>query len=171
MKSRLISLSALVALVAIACATVFVPQDMTITRGSIVSGNLFSLSSSDNDRLVIKSGIKATIYDNPIDFQSQVVCGQPNPTSMTLRLETSASTVGLVEYVEMFNWTTNRFEEVYQGPISRNETARQIPVPNGGRFTGNVGQMRVRYWVDQKHPVATIKWTVAIDELTWDVNF
>ena len=171
MKTRLVSLSALVTLTALACAIVFAPQDMTVVRGTVVSGNLFSLSNSDDNRLVVKNGVRASLYDNPIDIQAQVVCGQPNPRSMTLRLESSASTLGLVEYVEMFNWSLNQFQEVYRGPITRVEVARRIDVPNGGRFTGNVGQMRVRYWVDARNPVMTSKWTVSLDELTWDVDF
>lgn len=171
MKNRLVLALSAIGLAAMSFAFVFGPQSLTVVRGQVVSGNLGSLLSSDNNRLVVRSGVRVTTYDNPIDILGQVVCGQPNPSSIVLRIEDSASTSGLVEYVEMWNWSTNRFEEVYRGAISTTETARQIAVPNGGRFTNSGGQMQIRYWVDSRGPVLTPTWTVSLDELTWDVNF
>lgn len=171
MKSKLLCLGLVAAIAAAVHAFVFAPQTMTVVRGKVVSGNMGSLFNSDNDRLVVRNSVRVSAYDNPVDILAQVVCGQPNPLSMKLRLESSASTLGLVEYVEMFNWSLNRYEEVYRGNISQTEAGRIVTIPNGGRFTGSGGQMQVRYWVDARGPVTANSWTVSLDELTWDVEF
>lgn len=171
MKLRIITIASVAALATLACAFVFLPQNLTVVRGRVISGNLSSLFNSDNNRLVVRNGVRVTNYDNPVDIQAEVICGQSNPTTMTLRIESSASTLGLVEYVEMYNWTTNQFDQVYRGPITRDEVATQVPVANCGQYTLPSGQMKVRYWVDARGPVTANSWTVSLDELTWDVNF
>jgi hypothetical protein len=168
-KVNLLVLAALSA--ALACAAVFTPQTLRVIRGQVVEGNLASLWTSDDDRLVIANGVRTSPYDNPVDIEVQVVCGQPDPRSMKLRIESSASTLGLTEYVELFDWTQNRFVEVYRDRIATSDVAQVVDIPGSGRFTGNVGQMRVRYWVDARGPVTAPRWRVSLDELTWDVQF
>ncbi len=171
MRTKTLALTSILALTAMAAAFVFGPQQMTVKRGRVVEGTLGSLQSSDNNRLVVENGIRISGYDNPIDIEGEVVCGAPDPQTMTLAIESAATTVGLVEYVEMWEWNSNRFVEVYRGPIRRTDTRTVVDIPLCWRFTGSGGQMKIRYWVDARGPVTLPKWRVALDELTWDVNW
>ncbi|MCW5937180.1 MAG: hypothetical protein KIT11_07735 [Fimbriimonadaceae bacterium] len=171
MKKLGLAIVSLFALSTVASAFVFPPQMLNVHRGRIVSGGLFSLFESDNDRLVVENGIKTSPYDNPVDVEGEVVCGSSNPAAMSLVIESAATTLGLVEYVEMWDWSLNRYVEVYRGPITLSDTVRQVQINQCQRFTAAGGQMKVRYWVDNRGPVVAGKWRVGLDQLNWDVTF
>ncbi|MBS1716033.1 MAG: hypothetical protein JST30_17030 [Armatimonadetes bacterium] len=168
---RLASLLLVLAVAAFAAAFIVFPNTITVTRGKLVSGNVNSLVSSDDDRLVVQMGPKLSFYDAPLDLQFDALCSTDTPSVLLLDLETKANAAGLVQYVEMFEWQSGQWVTLDVRPVSTTDQTTQLNIPTCWRFAKpGTGQMRLRYWVSNIGPVTIPNWKVSIDKLNWDVD-
>jgi len=168
---RLLCLLTALALAAFAAAFVVFPNTYTVTRGKWVSGNVGSLMSSDDDRLVVQMGPKVSFYDAPLDLQFDALCSTDQPSVLLLELESKANAQGLLQYIEMFEWQSGQWVTLDVRPVSTTDETTQLNIPTCWRFAKpGTGQMRLRYWVSNIGPVTIPNWKVSIDKLAWDVD-
>lgn len=154
-----------------AFAVLVVPQQMSLVRGRIVSGNLGSLFQSDDNRLVLAPGPTVVGYETPLDLRLSALCSTESPQRLLLTIESRATSPGLIQYVEMWEWSSGMWVEVDQRALSLTDTRSTIDIPTCWRFAKPVtGEMRLRYWVGNRTPVAVPNWTVLLDEVVWDVD-
>ena len=143
-------------------------NSFSTVRGILRNGDLSSVLDSDDQTLEYNPGFTLNSNEPPVwvEFESSV---SGSPDWLNVRIESRANTVNILQTVEMFNWTTNSFEEITALPTSFNvDAANTISVPMPSRFiqpgTGNV---KSRVGWRQDGFILLFPWTVNIDQVIW----
>ena len=166
-----LALAAAVVLTSAALAVIVIPQQLTVFRGKVVSGNLSSVFTSDNNRLVVMGGPTINGYEAPLDVRFDALCSTDLPSRLVLTLETKANSPGLTQYVDMFEWNSNQWVTLDTREVSMVDTTMNLDIPVCWRFAKpGTGQMKLRYWVANQGPVTIPNWSVGIDQMNWDVD-
>jgi hypothetical protein len=115
------------------------PDSVSITRGSYVSGSISALATSDDVDLSLRRNVSD--IQSRTEFVVTSFSPVANPAMIGFQLEGSVfarSTV--IESVEYYNYVTDQWELVYSGPASE--------FSDGGIWSMNAGEDLNRY-VDQ----------------------
>lgn len=170
-SAKLLSVGFAGVLTCLVLAQVVFPQQVTIFRGKYIAGTMASLFESDDNRFVVGGGPTMTAYEAPLDVRIETVCGTATPQRLVMTYETKANTVGLVQYVDMWEWTSGQWVTVDLRPVTLNDQKVVLDIPLCWRFTQpNTGAMRMRFWVGANGPTVVPNWTVSIDQMVWDVD-
>lgn len=142
-----------------------------LIRGTTVSGNLASLLSSDNNRLVLGPGIVFSTGQAPIEFIAEGISSELDPTHLRMKLEALASSSAIQRSVELFNFDTNAYEQMAWAGVGTTEAIVSIDVAsNPGRFVaaGGTIRARIRSWPDG--PVFSYPWSLSTDHIFWELT-
>lgn len=147
------------------------PTSFTAFRGNFVSGTVADVAASDNSYLRYQPGPVATGTESPIDLTFTGTTTLLAPSSMTVRLETRASSPNIEQRVRLFNFVTNAFEDVNTSNLATTDNVLDIVISsNAARFVSATGEVRARVTYKQVGPVVSLPWTVSIDQLNWIIN-
>jgi len=108
-------------------ATVVELTDLTVTFGTLISGNLDSIRQSDDVRLRVRSrpGFAAT-EPNLIDIRLGSATSVNAPQSINLTVEGRINQPGGAMRLRLKNWSTNEFQQVHQYPIGTVEQTERV---------------------------------------------
>jgi Tol biopolymer transport system component len=145
-------------------ATGLGPFHMDLTRGTIRSGDLSSVQTSNDVRLELRPGV--TLISNQaaieIHFAGQV--GE-NVADLEMFIESSASTANISQRIEFFNYETCLFDDLGSKTLTLIDGTHGAQ-PNGEmRPYINGGQVWARVQYRAVGPVLIYPYTVRIDQV------
>ena len=149
-------------------ATGSAPSQYQMVRGRLVGGNLASLTSSDDDRLLIRPGVTFTTMQAPIEVYLIGNVGV-NLAELEIYLETSA-VPGISQTLEIFNYQTCLFEDLGTKALTGLDSVQSgQPAGELSNYTSS-GQTWIRVTYRQTGPVVAYPWTVRIDQARFVVS-
>ncbi len=86
------------------------PTSYSMFRGSVISGNLASLQSSDNDRLVMRPGAVFSNAEPPIQVIVNATAPASSPSGFSFSLESNASIANAEQKISLWNFITDQYE-------------------------------------------------------------
>jgi hypothetical protein len=145
-------------------ATTSPADQFQLVRGTLVSGNLLSLSASDDNRLVLRPGVTFSSMQAPIEVYFIGTVGV-NIAELEVLLETSATSANISQQIEIFNFQTCVFEDLGTTGLTPQDAFQ------GGQPVGEMspyissGQVWIRASYRQTGPVFLYPWSVRIDQV------
>lgn len=147
------------------------PSDVAVGPGTIVSGNVTSLGTSDDSPLVMRPGAVLVATVPPLQVTMTATAPLGTITSFKFRLESSATANNLDQRILLFDYTTNQYVELDVFTPTGTDTVREITVAsNFARFI-NAGDREVKARVTYKAtgPVLVYPWNARIDQAQWSL--
>ena len=156
----------------LAVANVIAPVDqLDMIRGVTVSGDLASLQTSDDIRLVLRPGVVFTTGQAPIEFVVEGDSTELDPTNLRMTIEGSASTATAQRTLELFNFDTATYEIVATANMSTTESVVNVDIgTDPGRFVAVDGTIRSRIKVRTTGPVISYPWSFSTDHIFWTLT-
>lgn len=155
---------------ALAAQTV-TPASLNVFRGVTVSGNLASLATIDKNYLAVHAGFTTSPSESPI----QLIIGGTSNLASASNLEVDvtghASTGGLTQYVEAYNWTTSAYVLIDSRAAPTADATIKLTVANPNQYIQSgtkAVQVRVRY--SQTGFTTGFPWQTNVDQVIWRVT-
>ncbi|MEM4409010.1 MAG: S8 family serine peptidase [Candidatus Caldarchaeum sp.] len=131
---------------AVSPGLVALPSSFTVSRGSVVSGNLDSLLWRDSNSLTVNGAMPLNSND---PFVAIVVSGTSllrNPVQLDINVVQSANTTGLRMTIEAYNFTTGTWQQVDSRGSTTSDSDVVVSITtNASQFINSAnGEVRVR---------------------------
>ncbi|MGI8923628.1 MAG: choice-of-anchor B family protein [Fimbriimonadales bacterium] len=153
-----------------AVTRVLTPTSFTMARGTVLSGNLASLASSDDNRLTMRPGAVFSTSEPAIQLVMDATAPSTTPRLMKFRAETRGSVSTLIQKIDLYNFTANAYETL----DTRNATTGDavVEVTAGGnlaRFVNSNKQVRARISYRSTSATFQYPWTAGVDFASWSI--
>ncbi len=144
------------------------PREFSAFRGFYGSGDLDSLSESDDDKLCYNPGIVLFPNEAPITLDFTTILPVDSPSTLDVTIESSANTVGLGLTFSFWNFNTNSWDVVGTDTQSLNaDTVRTFAGNPADHVEPGTGEVRTRYEVRQAGIIFIFPWTDCVDQVFW----
>jgi hypothetical protein len=138
--------------------------------GSIVSGTFADTHQSDDVHFVIQNGSTFLITQSPITVELDSVTTMPSPTVMRIELEGRVSLANLMLRMDMMDFDTNSFQQVFEGPAPIGSDQVRTGQSGGQQFVRDSDLLvRARVRVKDDSPAFLASWTLLMDRFRWIV--
>ena len=145
------------------------PTALSVYRGILISGGLSELSQSDDNRLIASGGPTLNTKESPITLRLDATAPSQTAASLRFYLEAQASTPGLTQVLELWDYTASAWVQIDARPATWNldtRTAFLVSNPNNFIQSGTRAmRAQVRYY--QNGPTLTFPWRARIDQAVW----
>lgn len=138
------------------------PSSYSIIEGLQFGGNLASLATSDDSRLILLND------ESTPNALAEFVGGAAGLAggAISLKIETSATRNDLTEFVEALNYTSSGFEVVGAAASSLTDVVRSFTLGTQFVSSGDEAKCRLR-WIPNVDLEAADGWTESIDQIEW----
>jgi len=121
------------------------PSQVTIIKGSIVSGNVSQLAANDDNYLVVASVKKGNSQVAELYGQYTVPTNQRTVVGLSVRYDGGASGGGFTRSLSLFNFQTNAWEVLKSETQTSGDLLTTMTIGgNPARFLSSTGQLRLR---------------------------
>lgn len=145
------------------------PSGFNVIRGALVSGDLNSLLTSDDNYLVVRNGPVALKIESPITVDVNASTSYQTVASMKVRWENKVSISGLEQRLEMKNYLTNAFVQLDRRAASTTDTEIVVDVPSPNEYIEAATHARLaRLRVNATGPLFTNTWSMRCDFVGWE---
>lgn len=160
----------LVKLTPVAGVVTVAPDSFDVVNGTYVAGGLAELSESDNADLGARrsnTDIQSRVF---VEVKSTSPVASPTLLSFTLEASVFART-NVVQSIDLFNYTTNSWEEIDTRNASRfsDSTATVEATGDLSRFV-EPGTMCIEARARYQSPVIRQRFTANIDQMIWMIQ-
>lgn len=141
----------------------------TIGPGSVLFGGVFELQVSDNNHLFTRPGAVLLTTQAPLVMTATTTLPSTSATEITLNVESSVNTGGIVQRIEVFNYLSGLYELVDTSTPGPSDTTVTINLTsNASNYIdqGN-GQVKTRISCKPSGPVLIYPWQFRIDYIAW----
>ena len=151
--------------------TLVAPNSITMDRGSILSGGVAELLSSDDARLQLRPGVTFSSNEYPVTARIAGVSPIITPSSIRLTLESQATSSNLAQRVEMFVHETGTWEQLNLSncTVNTDGTIEIDVTTDPNRFVDASGNIVARVSYRATGAVFAFPWTGKIDQLVWRI--
>lgn len=148
------------------------PTDYSLFRGYWLQGGLSDLREQDGRYLFVLQGNTAAPSEAPVQLMVDGAWSGPTaPSSLQVLVNSAASTPGLIQIINLYNFTTSAWETVSAHVLGLNDSLTSVTVSgNVGRFFDQSGNIKMRVQVRQLTPVVYSPWMVRFDEARWQAT-
>ena len=148
------------------------PSTYTIFRGNYVSGSNADVQSSDDSYLVINRGFVANVNEAPIQVDFTAMAPGTIAKSITLSVEASVNTVGLVQRILAFNYDSGTWDELDSRAATTADQVVNVPITsNVARYIDPATKsVKLRFAVKPAGFVPTQVWTARFDSVGWTIE-
>jgi hypothetical protein len=146
------------------------PDSWMLVGGQYGGGDVASLYARDGNRLLIQIVDELNVTDAVYDVFGTSPC--PDPSAIRLNLTSQTDRPPSLQFVQLWNFTTNAWETIDTRTAPTTETQIQVSVTsNAARFVGVNNQMRARvtHMLIQDEAQTRV-WNSWFDETTWTVT-
>jgi len=145
------------------------PLDFELVRGVLISGGLDELYLSDDARLVAQAGIVLEASEPPVWIVLDAQAPEAAPQELKFALEAMASTPGLTQRVELYNYDSESFEEVDARAATTSDSLVEVVITdNPARFIDpETLQVSAQVTWKATAPVTSWPWQVRVDQVYW----
>ncbi|MBS1722133.1 MAG: S8 family serine peptidase [Armatimonadetes bacterium] len=147
-----------------------VANNVTVSPGVQLSGNLQSLYRVDGDKLVCKPGIVANNSIPPVQVTTEHnVPGYANNNYSEIAIETTCSVSvngAMKQRIQIFNFASNGWEDVATGNINGSffEAVKSVDANTVNNYISN-GAVRVKTQCFAAGPITGFPWQVSFDQI------
>ncbi|HVT11785.1 MAG TPA: NF038122 family metalloprotease [Fimbriimonadaceae bacterium] len=146
-------------------------ESCTVYRGSILSGNLYSLFAVDANPFVVKAGVTPIASDYPVQVIVTGTSPTHNPGALKLRLSSKVQLAHIGQTVEFYDFDAGAYVPVDFRAGTQNYSYIEVTAANPARFvdaaTGHV-QARIKFKGTQALPI--LGWSVWLDQVAWNIK-
>ena len=144
-----------------------VATEVNSELGTIVSGDVADLETSDDSQVFLRGSKTAT--SPAIRLVVDAVATENSPTDFVLTLESNTNTTNVQQEIQMFNWNTGLFETVDSRSASLQDTSVDIDLSANvtNYINQKTGAIRARLDYNPIGPVLFYPWGVRLDQLVW----
>jgi len=156
-------------------ATAVATASYLISPGVYVSGNLSSLTSSNDDYLVVGPGIVFGTGDFPAVITVTGTSALLDPNELCFTLEAMASSTGLTQRVELYDYDSANWVIVDERTTTTADSVVHVSAPyDARRFVGDEEtpseyEVKARVSYKQSGPVFSYPWSASLDLTKWEV--
>ena len=146
------------------------PTNYLVFRGILVAGALPEAVESDDNYLQFHPGLTLNSLEPPVWLVFESTLASPTPDSFSVAIEANATTPGLTQQVEIFNFATGRYETMGQAATSfNNDSVMNIDITAGATEYVEPEASIVRTRIGWRATGFTIAfpWTVRLDQIVW----
>jgi hypothetical protein len=144
------------------------PASARVLRGVLVSGGVLQARVSDDSHMTVRNGEAATTAHVMVEFAAQAPLFIP--ASITFTLEAKATTTGLVQRIDLFDWVAGSWVEVDARPAPLVDQVVEVPVIEPARFV-NAGSRSMKARVRLKAEMPGVpSWALQVDRVAWTVR-
>lgn len=128
--------------------------DLTVARGTVLSGTIDSLRTQDQSYLFVERHLLA--FPDPTNrFQVELVCGfqtaVANPSTLQLTVA-SKSVSATIAILSLKNWTTGRWDDIDTYTLSTTDVVRVVTGVSASPYVRNDGRIEARIGNRQDAP-------------------
>ncbi|MBL8065085.1 MAG: hypothetical protein JNM34_04410 [Chthonomonadaceae bacterium] len=143
----------------------------TIRLGRLNSGNLVSLIDDDGNQYEICKFLVPNQSTPPINVEFDSVVGADYPANnIEFKVVSSATTTGLQQNVELWNWTNGTWDSSNLQNMLLTEQSSLTAGVSGNHIQPATRQVRARVRVAVTGLVLSSNWCVRLDQATWLVR-
>ena len=141
-----------------------------IVRGQHVGGGLLSVQTSDDDYLIVEARRPSAVSQPSVQVIFEGTSSVDLPAELELRLEASVTLGGPIQWIDLYNFETDRWERLDVRDASTDDSLTRVIVSDKPeRFMRDDGATRARIaFYDPGIPV--VGWWARIDLLDWRVR-
>ena len=146
------------------------PENYTLLRGGLVSGNLQSLFVADSNALVVRPGTVPFQADFPVQIVLQSTSRFTTPGKMRLVVTSRTPIPNIGQTVEFYDFVAGAYVVVDFRVATLGFTTAEIPVNDPARFVDPVTrrvQARIKYKGTQQ--IQAGSWSAFVDQAVWEV--
>ncbi len=147
------------------------PTTFQLSPGTVLSGGLSQLATSDDGYLVGQVETAAEYAGFPVALTVSSISPDVNPSAMQFVVESRASDAGFGQSVEMFDWVAGSFVPVDYRILAASDSSASLAIPGPlARFVKQ-GTREVKARLGWEPVFADVWiWSVFIDEATWRIR-
>ncbi len=151
----------------------YVPENFSLPRGILMSGNLQSLFNSDDNRLEIRPGFVLNQSEPPVQLVVESTARTDTIARLQFRLEARVNTQNISQSIQLFNFQTNSYETVDTRPATLTDSIVDIDITtNASRFVQpGTNLIRARITYISSGLVLIYPWLVGIDQTVWTITY
>lgn len=148
------------------------PTSFSMLHGTLSGGTLTDLLYSEDSRMGLNPDYTLSRSMPPVQVQVDATSFSATASSMTLTVECRASNLGVLQTIEMFNFSSGLYETVDSRGSTTTDSVIQLSVTgNPTRFIDPTTRaMRARVSFRTGLIVNGPRWTASIDQVAWTVN-
>ncbi|MEX2243983.1 MAG: sialidase family protein [Fimbriimonadaceae bacterium] len=147
------------------------PSSFTLFRGSLASGGLSSLFSSDDSALAVQQGIVLSNSEAPVQLVVEGTAPSGSPLELGFLIEARGSTPNLSQQIELFNFVAGAWELVDTRAATTSDSIAHVHVTsNPARFI-RASDLRVMAKVSFKAvgPLLGFPFAVSFNRANWTI--
>lgn len=146
-------------------------SSFSLFRGSIISGNLNSLLSSDDNRLVIRPGAVFSSQEPPIQLIVDATSPNVTPSTLEFSVEAHCSVPNIEQRIALYNFDTQAYETLNTSTAPTSDWRTTVVVTsNPERFIGPNLELRSRVAYKAQGPVFVYPWFARVDQVNWTLT-
>jgi hypothetical protein len=142
------------------------PTSMNLEAGTVVGGNLASLSQWDDNRLRMHPASNASRLDYPLRLVLDGNVGT-STTEVGVRIEGQASSSNIRQRIEVWDYVANAWVAVDERGLGTVDGVVNLELPNPVRMVAANGAVRMRLSYRAAGPVFASPWQIRIDQAVW----
>jgi hypothetical protein len=148
-----------------------VPTSFVKIRGTITGGNnIAAVQNSDDTKMLIQPGVIFSSGQSPVDVEFSGTAPLMPLSTITLKVESSASSTNIRLYIEMYDYDANAWVLVHEGQSTTGDTTYSIARNDWDRWIGPAGQIRCKVRYKANGAVFGFPWTARIDWIHWTLS-
>jgi hypothetical protein len=120
-----------------------VPTNLHIARGALLSGSLDQLMDSENDRVRIRSELRAN--RERADVRVTCTAGSPDVSRLDVTVEIGGNVEGVIAFVYLRNFVSNQWDRLERiGLPTSDGTLQYLDVTDPARYVNANGKLKLR---------------------------
>jgi len=148
--------------------TPFNPTTMTVEVGTLLSGSVAQLGSSDDQKVNIQRFYSSGFDTTPVSVLFQSVSTNNLPSRVDFVMEGMATIAGIQQRLYLYNFTTNQWVNVDTRIALTTDTPITITPANSTQYReAGTGIMRARLTFDVYQADTVAPWEVRFDRIGW----
>jgi len=147
------------------------PVSASVFRGILIAGGVDQAKVSDDSYMVVRNLLVFDPQESPVMVRFAAQAPTFTPASITFTLEAKATTAGLVQRIDVFDWVAGSWVEVDARPATLVDQVVNVPLTDPARFVKpGARTMTAQVRLKASGPVATLRWAGQIDRVAWTVR-
>ena len=149
--------------------TVVPPDSYSLFRGILTGGGLGDLFASDDSWMTVRPGITLSNLERPVQLLLRGTAATESPTELRFRLEAHASIDGIGQWIDLWNYDTNSYEQVDFMIATTADSIVEVSITvDPERFVqAGTKKMRARVSYDEAGIVFLFPWLISFDQTVW----
>ncbi len=146
------------------------PSSFSLARGQVFSGNVGSLASSDDNRLVLRPFIVLNQAERPIQLIVNGSTTVAQPREIVVSVESHANITNLRQWIEAWNYSTSAWDQLDTRVLTTTDNTVQVSITqNAQNYRSGTGALQLRISYMPEGLVLFYPWEARIDWVNWSL--